>query len=244
LRPDTPMDRLSTPSTISQQVYERLRREVLTGSLGPGRWLRELELAGTLGVSRTPVREAVRRLAQEGLLELSPNRGVRVRSITLEEMVDVYRVRELVESAAAAAAARHRTHDDVARLHDLLAAIAAIPAEDAALHIETDDAFHESIALAARSAALLDVVRLLNRRVTRVKILTRDTNASAGTREQHRAIVDAIAAGDAAEAEAAMRRHIATYRDLLAQRLGHASREAAAADDAPRGRRPTSRRTG
>ena len=213
LPPSTP------PATISQQVYERLRHEVLTGSLAAGRWLREMELAATLGVSRTPVREAVRRLAQDGLLELSPNRGVRVRAITLAEVVDVYRVRELVEGAAAAAAASNRTPTDLAEIERLLQAIDALPPEDAARHIETDDALHEAIVVAAQSPALLEVVRLLHRRVTRVKILTRDTNASRGTRIQHRAIADAIAAGDAGEAERAMRHHIATHRELLSERL-------------------------
>jgi DNA-binding GntR family transcriptional regulator len=91
--------------TIGQQVYERLHHDVMAGELVPGTWLRELDLAAMLGVSRTPVREAVRRLAQDGLLEISPNRGVQVRALGVAEALDAYEVRELVEGAAARRAA-------------------------------------------------------------------------------------------------------------------------------------------
>jgi DNA-binding GntR family transcriptional regulator len=117
--------KFARPQTISHEVYEHLRNEMLTGSLQPGHWLREQEIAETLAISRTPVREAVRRLGQEGLLEISPNRGVRVRELTPKEAVDTYEVRALLESRAARLAAQRATPDEVARLKELLRADAS-----------------------------------------------------------------------------------------------------------------------
>jgi DNA-binding GntR family transcriptional regulator len=214
------MQRSVSIKTIGQQVYERLQHDVMAGALVPGAWLRELDLAVMLGVSRTPVREAVRRLAQDGLLEMSPNRGVQVRALSLAEAVDAYEVRALVEGAAARRAARRATDADLVELRGLLRAIDEIDAADAVAHIQADNAFHDAIVRAASSDALLEVARLLARRVTRIKVVTRDTNASEATRTQHDEILDAIAAHDADGAEAAMRRHIQTYRDLVAARLG------------------------
>lgn len=209
----------SRPQTISDEVYEHLRNEVLMGSLQPGQWLREQEIAETLNVSRTPVREAVRRLGQEGLLEISPNRGVRVRDLTSTEAVDTYEVRAMLEGRSARLAAQRVTPDQLERLRALLKEIARTPPEDYAAQIKADDTFHNAIAELAGNEVLLEMIKLLNSRITRIKILTRDTNLSTTTQHQHEAIVDAVAAGDAERAEAAMREHLETYRQIVQERL-------------------------
>src|SRR5690606_41626257 len=78
------MARFQRPRTVAEGVYQHLRRRLLAGELEPGRWLREQELAASLDVSGTPVREAVRQVAQEGLLVIEANRGVRGRRLTVE----------------------------------------------------------------------------------------------------------------------------------------------------------------
>ncbi|MCC6309838.1 MAG: GntR family transcriptional regulator, partial [Trueperaceae bacterium] len=88
------------PQTVAAGVYLHLRHELLSGTLAPGTWLREQELAEALKVSRTPVREAVRQLAQEGLVVMEPNRGVRVPNLSLAEAVHTYAVREPLEAMA------------------------------------------------------------------------------------------------------------------------------------------------
>lgn len=209
----------SRPQTISNEVYEHLRTEVLRGALRPGQWLREQEIAATLNVSRTPVREAVRRLDQEGLLEISPNRGVRVRELSADEAVETYEVRALLEGRAARRAAERAGKDDVARLRTLLAAIAELPPEDFAAHIGADDALHRAIADLAGNDVLTEMIGLLNSRITYLKIVTRDTNASGTTAHQHAAIVAAIEAGDPDAAETAMRTHIDTYQGVVEERI-------------------------
>ena len=214
-----PVKPQAAPKTISQQVYERLRDEVLTGSLHPGVWIREQDIASAWSVSRTPVREAVRRLAHDGLVESSPNRGVRVRELTPQEVNDVYELRELLEGTAARRAAERAEACDIERLRALLAHIDTLPASEPAAHIRADEALHDAIVAIAGNEALFDLTRRLYGRVARVKIITRDTNTSRRTREQHLAIVEAIAAHDPDGAERAMREHIRTFREIVAERL-------------------------
>src|SRR5690606_1353037 len=95
------------PQTVTEGVYQYLRDEILTGRLAAGQRILEKELAHSLNVSRTPIREAVRQLAQEGLLVVKPNRGVYVRTLTLSEAIATYAVRESLESMAPRLAARH-----------------------------------------------------------------------------------------------------------------------------------------
>jgi DNA-binding GntR family transcriptional regulator len=210
----------SAPKTISQQVYERLRDEVLTGSLHPGVWIREQDIASAWSVSRTPVREAVRRLAHDGLVESSPNRGVRVRVLTAQEVRDVYELREMLEGTAARRAAERAGSADVEHLWNLLARIDALPPSEPAAHIRADEALHDAIVAIAGNEALFDLTRRLYGRVARVKVISRDTNTNAQTRAQHHAIVAAIAARDPDAAERAMREHIRTFSDIVAERLG------------------------
>lgn len=210
--------RSKAPKTIAQQVYDRIRQDVLTGHLEPGHWIRELDIADAIGVSRTPVREAVRRLAQDGLLDVAPNRGVRVAAVSATHVDEVYEVRELVEGLTARRAAERAAPADVAALRGLLDRIDRLMPGDTAGHIEADDALHRGIAEIGSNAAAVEILERLNGKITRIKVLTSDTNPSPTTRTQHAAIVDAIASGDAPTAERAMRAHIRTYRELVVTR--------------------------
>ena len=197
-----------------------MRRELLAGALEPGTWLREQELAEALQVSRTPVREAVRQLAQEGLLVIEPNRGVHVPTLSLAEAVATYAVRAPLEAMAAGLAAVRATDEDKAELRTHLDAMNAVAVGDFAEHIRTDDAFHELVAGLSGNPVLQETIQRLSQRVMRVKILTRDVNTSAQAHAQHAAIVAAIVAGDQAAAEAAMSEHIRTNLEIVKQRLG------------------------
>lgn len=201
--------------TIAQQVYERLRDEVLTGTFAPGIWIRELDLAESFGVSRTPIREALRRLAQDGLLEIAPNRGARLPQLTRAEIRDIYDMRVLLEGFAAYRAAINSTEAKVEVLEAALRTIENLPSDATADHIRADDALHAAIVDMAASASLQDLAARLNGRVMRVKTLTRDTNASELTRTQHRAIVSAIARHDADGAREAMAEHIAIHGRMV-----------------------------
>jgi len=200
-------------------VYLHLRRELLAGALEPGTWLREQELAQNLQVSRTPVREAVRQLAQEGLLVIEPNRGVRVPSLSLEEAADTYAVREPLEAMAARLAAARTSAADHAELAAHLAAMEAVADDDFPEHIRTDEAFHSLVARLSGNPVLQETIERLSHRVMRVKILTRDVNMSSAAHAQHARIAAAITANDPPAAAAAMAEHVRTNLEIVKDRL-------------------------
>ncbi len=200
-------------------MYLHLRRKLLAGALEPGTWLREQELAENLHVSRTPVREAVRQLAQEGLLVIEPNRGVRVPSLSLEEAANTYAVREPLEAMAARLAATRTTAADHAELRAHLVAMEAVADDDFAEHIRTDDDFHSLVARLSGNPVLQETIERLSHRVMRVKILTRDVNKGAAAHAQHARIVTAITANDPPAAAAAMAEHIRTNLEIVKDRL-------------------------
>lgn len=218
---DDPSAPIVRPPTVGDELHRRLRHQLLLGAWPPGTRLREVELARSYGVSRTPVREAVRRLLQEGLLEAHAHQGVRVRRPHLHAALDAYDVRERLEGMAARQAAERAPAGDRRRLSELLARVEASAEADTAAQIEADLAFHERVAELSGNEALMRALESLSGHVTPLKVHTRDLNTAALTRDQHRAVAEAIAGGDGAEAEAAMRAHVACFKALLAERVGN-----------------------
>lgn len=225
------------PPTVAESVYRRLRHELVAGRLEPGRRLREQELAAALAVSRTPVREAVRRLAQEGLLELEANRGVRVPELHPDEALAIYEVRERLERMAARLAARHAGDEGREALRARLTTMETLTDDDPAAHVLADDAFHGAIARLSGNPVLAELIERLADRVVRVKVLTRDLNVSDMARAQHRQIAEAILAGDEHRAELAMSRHIRGNLAIVMERLT-AVADAIADTAAPEGANP------
>ncbi|WP_426959953.1 GntR family transcriptional regulator [Muricoccus radiodurans] len=186
------------------------------GRLPAGTRLREAELARDLGLSRTPVREALKRLESQGLVTHEPHRGAVVASLDYAQTVELYHMREVLEGTAAGLAAQHATATEVAILRDMVERDRAI-ADDPAALAPANRHFHRQIHLSARNRILdrmLDNLRLSLALLagTTLRLPARGRAAV----EEHAAIVEAIAARDAAAAEEAARRHI---RAAFAARL-------------------------
>lgn len=235
---------------MAQDVYHYLRTELLAGRLAAGAWLREQEVARSLNVSRTPVREAVRRLAQDGLLDIEANRGVRVHEPDLAEARATYEVRATLEGMAAELAARRagpaeRPGSDLhsgpdlhsgsksnsglearQRLEEQLRAMSEAARDDAVRHIEADNAFHALVAELSGNPILFEHIERLNDRITRIKIITRHLNPTGFAREQHAAIAGAILSGDAAAARERMERHVRSNLEFIERKLSAAATEA------------------
>lgn len=207
------------PATVAQDVYRHLRARLLAGELPGGSRLREQEVATELAVSRTPVREAIRQLAQEGLVTLETNRGVRVHEPDLAEATATYEVRERLEAMAARLAAVNADDRAESLLEENLAAMLEVDTDDYAGHIEADNEFHRSIAGLSGNPVLVEMIERLNTRVNRVKVLTRHANSSELAHGQHRAIVDAIVGHDPELAEQRMAEHIRTNLSVVRQRF-------------------------
>ncbi|WP_425147884.1 GntR family transcriptional regulator [Deinococcus sp.] len=207
------------PSLIREEVYSHLRDAIVGGSFAPGERLGEVELTARLGVSRTPIREAIQRLAQDGLLENLPGRGARIRVVSAAEAKDAYVVRETLDGLAAELAAAQHTRSEAETLAQALEALESAPASDEREQTRLDLAFHRAVAQAAHNAALLDLSRDLEQRVALIKHQTRISNAHPQTAEQHRAILEAVLARDPDAARTAARLHVRTFAALVLQNL-------------------------
>ncbi|MFC4637125.1 GntR family transcriptional regulator [Deinococcus hohokamensis] len=208
------------PGLVRDGVYGHLRRAVLDGEIAPGERIGEVELGEKLGVSRTPIREALMRLTQDGLLVAEANRGVRVRTISAAEARDTYVVREELDGLAASLAALHHTPADAQALEHALRALNAAPAADYREQTRLDLSYHRAVTHASHNAVLGDLARDLEQRVALIKHQTRTYNAHPQTDAQHAAILRAVLDRDAAGARQAAREHVRTFAALVLHDLG------------------------
>lgn len=208
-----------TPRSLVDQVTERLEQAIIEGRLEPGQRLREKVVAAELGISRGPLREAIRRLEGRRLLERTAHVGVRVAALSPERLDHLLQVREALEGMAARLAAARVGAAELAALRACLDAYGGAVGEGAATDAPyvqpgSDTDFHVAIAEASGNALLTsmicgDLYDLL--RVYRYRSATDGRRAAAAFAE-HEAIYAALAAGDGDAAEAAMRRHLANAR--------------------------------
>ncbi|WP_309570539.1 GntR family transcriptional regulator [Deinococcus sp.] len=218
------MTSFERPTLVRDGVYDHLRRALLDGDLAPGERLGEVELGQQLGVSRTPIREALMRLTQDGLLITEANKGVRVRTVTAAEARDAYVVREELDGLAAALAAQEHTISDA---HTLMAALDTLNAAqrdmqgaDYREQTRLDLAYHRAVTEAAHNTVLGILARDLEQRVALIKHQTRTYNAHPDTAVQHAAILHAILDRDADAARKAARTHVRTFAALVMHDLG------------------------
>ncbi|MEO0765489.1 MAG: GntR family transcriptional regulator [Pseudomonadota bacterium] len=199
-----------TTSDMSQgeAAYAKLLAAIRAGGFAPGDRLRETDVASRLNLSRTPVREALRRLEADGIVEHRPRLGAIIRQLSHGELVELYEMRTVLERTAAEMAAKHAGPAEIAALRELNTKLAASdPTEAAALNQD----FHRGIYLATRNRFLLEAARALNNALMLLGPTTLDDPARiAEVSTQHSAILDAIAAGDVKGAGAAAETHLQT----------------------------------
>ena len=212
--------REKVPVTGGETVYLTLRARILSGELSAHTTLREQALAEELGVSRTPVREALRRLAEAGLVAFMPNRGATVVAWTIGEVRETYMVRAGLESRAAGLAAVRITPAELDTLAGLIEAMEPFvtAADDAGVaHLARLNAeFHRVVVAASGSAQLMT----LSSTVARVPLMKdafrqRGVQFRARSNHQHRDILTALRSGDPDWAEVAMRSHILAARNSV-----------------------------
>ncbi len=207
------------PVLIREAAYDELRRAILEGRIAAGERLLEPDLAQRLGVSRTPVREAILRLSQEGLVELLPNRGARVRLPTTEEVAEVYEVRSLIEAEAARLAVLVGTEEVLPNMGEALVLLEQLPALDYAGQIEADRRFHTVLVDASGNRVLATVFHALDAQMALVRQRSRDLNQTRTTHFQHQAILDALRARNAQGAAEAAKRHVLYFKRVVLERL-------------------------
>jgi DNA-binding GntR family transcriptional regulator len=197
---------------VSQSVYEQLRERIVSGGLEPGDALPEVSLAESFGISRTPIREALRRLEQDGLVERAA-RGMRVRRRSPAEILEIYEVRILLEAAAAKAAAQRGTPLDLARLEQLHETMCKVSTDDPAAMASVNKRFHETIWAMSHNETLVDFLTRVDAHLVRYRGTTlTDPDRWATVLREHAALIDAIRDGDAETAEAVATAHMASAR--------------------------------
>ena len=233
------------PADAPDRVYATLRERLAAGVWAPGEPIREARLARELGVSRTPVREAIRRLVATGLLEQPPNHAPRVRRFDPRELAELYELRAELEGYAAEEAARRATDDDLAAIRGAAAAFRPLAAtsgraEPAALFpelVRVELAFHDALHKAAHNGWLARVLRdldLVSEVFARVGGLdahgpSRNTIERSADRHEH--LAQLIASGESAEARRFLAATLLETRDRMAGASENAAPDAEARED-------------
>ena len=189
--------KLDSYQPLREVVCETLREAIRKGTLKPGERLMEIQLAEELGVSRTPVREAIRKLELEGYVIMMPRRGTYVANLSIRDVNEVFEIRTSLDSLASGLAAERITEEELERLQRLLVAIGG--------YIE-----------ASRTSRLVGIIFNLREQLTRFRSTSMAfPGRLKATLEEHRRIVEAIAQGNVAEAQAAAEYHMEKSEQTL-----------------------------
>lgn len=194
---------------VGPQVYRSLRERIIRGELEPGALISEFEIARAFSISRQPVREAFIKLAEEGLVEIRPQRGTMVRKINIASVMDARFVREAVEADIVKIVAERRDPRVISSLYAQIEAQRNVAHQKAGDFLQLDEAFHRTLAVAADKAHVWSIVNNVKAQMDRLRQLSFVLVSAAELAvDQHHAVVAAISEGDASGAEAAMRTHL------------------------------------
>jgi DNA-binding GntR family transcriptional regulator len=199
------------------QVAERLRILIDSGELAPGSRLNEIELCNTMGVSRTPLREAIRSLATEGLIELQPNRGAVVSIVSQEDVTEILPIMASLEGLGGRLAAMHMDQSKIAqvrKIHNQM--ISHYKNNEVAEYFETNRLIHELITEGSGNQTLVDTINSLSAKVRRARftaLMTKESWAKAVS--EHEEMIAALEAQDPDRLEAILVQHVETKRATI-----------------------------
>ena len=211
------MRKLKIPNNLTSLAYKSIKEYILEGRLDEESRLTEEFLSGQLGISKSPIREALNRLEAEGLIRIEARRGAYLRSFTNKEVDDLYDVREALEVHAV------RTGDyPAASIKELRASVkrlrAHLKANDRAKYIDEDVSFHAALAQATGNARLCDVLENLQHQIWLFRRKTYVLSSSTAP-DSHEALIDALEKGDRTAAEHVLSAHISGVRKKLLEHL-------------------------
>ena len=200
----------SKSPSLEEMVYSRLEEEILTGELICGTSLGEIALAKRLGVSRTPIRGALHRLAEEGLVEILPNRGATVIGINVDDLIAIYKIRQRLEGLASSLAAKRITEEELSKLAEAVELAEFYISKNDTEHIkELDTVFHSIIYRASGSRFLARTLSELHRKIKSYRKRSLSVPGRLEKSEsEHREILKAIRSGDADMADKLTSRHV------------------------------------
>lgn len=234
--------KLDSYQPLREVVCESLRDAIRKGILKPGQRIMEIKLAEELGVSRTPVREAIRKLELEGYVVMMPRRGTYVADMSIRDINEIFEIRTALESLSNGLAAEHITEDELEHLQRLLVVIGGYikeyedgPDREAAMDkiVKTDIEFHDLLYHAARNNRLVGIISNLRDRLTRFRTLSMSyPGRLEATLDEHREIVETIANGDGRAARKAAVHHMENSEKTLLKAMDIAINQKAEAKTA------------
>lgn len=208
---------------LRDRAYDQIKAAIRLGQVQPGQPLAETRLSKQLGISRTPVREALQLLAQEGLVQVIPGRAVTVAAPSLHDVMDAIHVRFLIEPEVARLAAKHISDSLLETLLQAQQGLDyAIETADRPAWSRADNVYHETISAACSNQLLADLALQMRNRVSYLSIDAQGNwERLVICTTEHRHVVEAIARHDSEEAARLMRQHIEAYRESIIRRLSH-----------------------
>ena len=208
---------LQNHKPLREIVYEELKRQIMVGEIAPGTRMMEVELADEMGVSRTPVREAIRKLEKEGLVTIEPRRGAYASDISAKEMVDILEVRQNLDGMAAGLAAQKITDEGKNELSRIARQYKeSVDSGNVDEIIRNDEAFHKYIVGLSGNKTLIKMVSQVQELALRFRYLYyEDFSRFQNQPSEHQAIVDALAAGDVTSARKNAELHVVRLKDFV-----------------------------
>lgn len=209
--------KLDSYKPLREVVYETLREAIRTGALTPGERLMEIQLAEELGVSRTPVREAIRKLELERFVVMLPRRGTYVANLSLKDINEVFEIRASLDGLAAGLAAERITEEELEQMERLLVEIAEhIAQRNNQKIVETDEAFHDILYRASRNERLAGIIYNLREQFARFRSVSINyPGRLQNTLEEHRQLLEALVQRNAESAQQKAREHIENAEQTL-----------------------------
>jgi len=210
---------LDSYKPLREIVFESLREAIISGVLAPGERLMEIQMAEEMGVSRTPVREAIRKLELEGFVVMIPRKGAYVAGVSHKDVADVFEIRAALEGLAASLAAERVTEEEIEQMERIL-----LYHEEEEVNLEqivaSDTDFHAMVYKASRNERLIQILANLREQIQRF----RATSLAVPGRvreaiEEHRAIVEALASHDVEKAQELASAHIVTAENVMFEAL-------------------------
>ena len=215
--------RLDSYKPLREVVAETLREAIVNGTLNPGERLMEIQLAEELGVSRTPVREAIRKLELEGFVIMIPRRGTYVADLSIRDINEVFEIRTALDVLAAGLAVERITEDELEQLERLLVEIGkSIEGDEIDIDkiVETDSQFHDVLYKASRNDRLVGIINNLREQITRFRSISMQYPGRMKVSvEEHRQLVEAIAERNTELAQQIAREHMENSEQTLLQEL-------------------------
>lgn len=202
---------------LREIVYEQLKFQILTGKITPGTRMMEVELAEEMGVSRTPVREAIRKLEKEGMVNIEPRRGAYASDISVKDMVDILEVREDLEGLAASLAAERITEEQSEELLRITKGYSdAIKNSDTEKMIHFDELFHKHIVSCTGNNTLIQLSETVQELALRFRYLYYDDfSRYENMPVEHKQIIEAITSGDSQTARVVADEHVKKLKNFV-----------------------------